>query len=46
MADRKIAKEGMHGQLMERNGLYARMVHAQARDMPPTFFLDKRTAVD
>jgi len=34
MADGGIAEEGTHGELMERNGLYARMVHAQASDMP------------
>jgi ATP-binding cassette subfamily B protein len=34
MADGGIAEEGTHSQLMERNGLYARMVHAQASEMP------------
>jgi len=34
MADGGIAEEGTHGELMERNGLYARMVRAQASDMP------------
>jgi ATP-binding cassette subfamily B protein len=34
MADGGIAEEGTHGQLMERNGLYARMVRAQASSMP------------
>ena len=34
MADGGIAEEGTHLQLMERNGLYARMVRAQASDLP------------
>lgn len=34
MADGGIAEEGTHGELMERDGLYARMVRAQASGMP------------
>jgi len=36
MADGGIAEEGTHGELMKRDGLYARMVRAQANDMPET----------
>ena len=34
MADGGIAEEGTHSELMKRDGLYARMVRAQASDMP------------